>query len=192
MWLREALTGLPNADSSGESLRLLCGPMLPRLPYLRQLLGGQLAVRRATLLSGEVAVGLLLPRNKVAAMLHEAPQAMSGVDMINGTAITENVVEGQQRWFLELDRALVTQRALQQALPAHDDHADWRQCWALLRHHESSDLDTDELQEAQQKQADIRSFQLEMQRRKKLVRNARPLPFEPAWLSESPPLILAA
>ena len=43
----------------------------------------------------------------------------------------------------------------------------WRRCWAELKQHEGHDLDTDELQEAQRKQADIRSFQLEMQKRKK-------------------------
>ena len=38
----------------GANVHLLCGALLPSLPYLRQVLGGRLAVRRATLLSGQV------------------------------------------------------------------------------------------------------------------------------------------
>ena len=35
-------------------LSMLCGALLPSLPHLRQVLGGRFAVRRATLLSGQV------------------------------------------------------------------------------------------------------------------------------------------
>ena len=121
-------------------------------------------MRRATLLSGQVAVGLLVPADKVGAVLRGRLELRGGAE---AAAAGAEEAEGQQRWHAALQEAMVTQRAMQLALPAHDDHEDWRRCWAELKQHEGHDLDTDELQEAQRKQADIRSFQLEMQKRKK-------------------------
>lgn len=191
-WLRAALAGVAEDDGhEDEPVFLLCGSLLPCLPQLRRLLGSGgapgggagavCAVRRATLLSGQVAVGLLVPRDKVAAVLQEAPAALQRLQQEETAAATTvaadgatlssaggTEIEGQQRWFSELQRALVSQRALQAALPAHDDHEEWRRCWEMLKQHESCDLDGDELHQARQKQADTRSFQLEIQRRKKI------------------------
>ena len=99
-----------------------------------------------------------------------ATQAQDGGRFISFSILFEG---GSERRRVRLQRGLVSQRALQAALPAHDDHEEWRRCWALLKQHESTDLDTVELEEAQQKQADIRSFQLEMQRRKRLEARER-------------------
>ena len=170
LWLRaaveagEAAGGAAGSAAGEASVHLLCGALLPSLPHLRQVLGGRFAVRRATLLSGQVAVGLLVPADKVGAVLRARLELRGGAE---AAAAGAEEAEGQQRWHAVLQEALVTQRAMQLALPAHDDHEDWRRCWAELKQHEGHDLDTDELQEAQRKQADIRSFQLEMQKRKK-------------------------
>ncbi|EOD38163.1 hypothetical protein EMIHUDRAFT_200669 [Emiliania huxleyi CCMP1516] len=66
--------------------------------------------------------------------------------------------EGQQRWSLALEEALATQRALQAALPAHDDEAAWHECWAKIKAHEVAGLDDEELQQRRERQADLASF----------------------------------
>lgn len=168
-----------------------------------------------------MAVGLLVPAEKVSAVLSARIELRGGAE---AAAAGAEEAEGQQRWHASLREAMDTQRRLQAspsqshpslasppyppwrmhasspqlalpahstsssspahpplaspstiawqlALPAHDDDqsegALLGRCWAELQQHEGADLDTDEREEAQRKQADIRSFQLEMQRRKK-------------------------
>ena len=60
-------------------------------------------------------MGLLVPADKVGAVLRARLELRSGAE---AAAAGAEEAEGQQRWHAVLQEALVTQRALQLALPA--------------------------------------------------------------------------
>ena len=143
LWRRELAASV---SPSAPTLHLLCGPVQPFLPLLHRIASTRTVVRRAALVSGHMAVGLLLSSEQLGLLLRERNEAPVALEDESDRS------EGQQRWCALLEESLVAQRALQSKLPAYDDHGAWEACWAVIRQHETEQLEPDELQEQQQRQ----------------------------------------
>ena len=155
-----------SADDSGRTLVVLAGSVLHAYPLFRRVLKDRPRVVRVPLVSGHVAVGLVVPKEKEELLVEELPPIPFDDD---GDAYHDDcVVEGHQRWATQLDAALVSQRALQRSLPHYDDdEAAWQACWATLRQHDSQDLEPDEIAERQRREAKLRDFHAQISRRKR-------------------------
>jgi hypothetical protein len=183
------------------SVCMLCGPVLQCLPHVRRLLGGRPNVRRATLLTGHVAVGIVLSSSQVKALrealLQErtSPPPMTPPDTTpperawsDGAWMDSSGIEASdapQAWTKSVAEALEQQTRLQLALPPPPPDADdWQPCWADLTH-EATALDETELEERQERQQRTSDFQLElMQRRKREQASKR----EQARADAAPPV----
>jgi hypothetical protein len=183
------------------SVWMLCGPVLQCLPHVRRLLGGRPNVRRATLLTGHVAVGIVLSSSQVKALrealLQErtSPPPMTPPDTTpperawsDGAWMDSSGIEASdapQAWTKSVAEALEQQTRLQLALPPPPPDADdWQPCWADLTH-EATALDETELEERQERQQRTSDFQLElMQRRKREQASKR----EQARADAAPPV----
>ncbi|KAL1518957.1 hypothetical protein AB1Y20_003227 [Prymnesium parvum] len=155
---RRALAATVRLDE--PTFFLVCGPTLHLLPLFNRITPARMAVRRATLISGHTAVGFMLSKAQLDELLQGAPPTIVSAE-------EEVVSESQQKWSQLLEESLATQRELQSKLPPFDDHKAWEQCWATIRKHEAEELEPEELQEQQRRQADLRDFQSQMLKRKK-------------------------
>ena len=183
------------------SVCMLCGPVLQCLPHVRRLLGGRPNVRRATLLTGHVAVGIVLSSSQVKALrealLQErtSPPPMTPPDTTpperawsDGAWMDSSGIEASdapQAWTKSVAEALEQQTRLQLALPPPPPDADdWQPCWADLTQ-DATALDETELEERQERQQRTSDFQLElMQRRKREQASKR----EQARADAAPPV----
>ena len=155
-----------SADDSGRTLTVLAGSVLHAYPLFRRVLKDRPRVVRVPLVSGHVAVGLVVPKEKEELLVEELPPIPFDDD--DDAYHDDCVVEGHQRWATQLDAALVSQRALQRSLPHYDDdEAAWQACWATLRQHDSQDLEPDEIAERQRREAKLRDFHAQISRRKR-------------------------
>mmetsp|Transcript_29396 Transcript_29396/g.75804 ORF Transcript_29396/g.75804 Transcript_29396/m.75804 type:complete len:288 (-) Transcript_29396:1110-1973(-) len=124
-------------------------------------------VCQASLLTGHVAVGLLVPREHIDALLREPSTSW--------TAKADNLscVDNHQRWLQTLNDEMRKHVRMQEQLPSKTGAETWQDCWTKIQQGESLDLEPEELIARRRRQADVADFALSIQRTKReLARSA--------------------